>query len=953
VTGATSSHDVLAGPIDDEVDVLVVGGGPVGISLGIELGRRGVVTLVAERYTHTHRERGNIRGRGLSMRCMEHLRRWGIAEAARALSTLPAEWPREVSVVTALTEHELVRLSRNAYVPAADLAAEPGLSLPQHLLTSLLQHTAQDLGTGVWSGWQVVRLAQDDDGVTARLLDVPTGRTRIVRAHYAVGADGGRSLVRQVAGIDREESEPIGKNLSVSLHFPDAFEQLGISPNANYMLFTEEINTLFCPYNAQEWGYAIGPVPMDFDWSTIDLVQETRRRIGRDADFDVLWSSPYPVQKRVARSYRAGRLFLAGDAAHLFPPYLGQNMNTGIDDAVNLGWKLAAVVQGWGGQTLLDSYSAERRPIGWRNASASVSTAQVMMQARDYLAEQGIPRGGGPASERRRRELGEHIYAITHREWNTFGIVLDQRYDRSPVVVSDGSPEPEWDATRYVPDSRPGHRAPHVPLPDGRALYDLLGPEFTLLDLDTDHAAGHAGGEDAALIAKAAALAGVPVDVVRPGVPAVRAAYGHRLVLVRPDQHVAWRGNAAPPDVRAVLDTIRGAEPGRVTASATATAGPAAAVGGTADRRRRLVTATAPAAGTTALDTIWYSRCPVPTASAVAIGDGWLDREFAPDGIDVRSLRDSDDSTHRHRHYTHDHPALFREGGIVPPLVSLARGGDLRLLALAGVDQFHAVVALSEGGIHTATDLMGRRVAIPRRPGQPVDFPRPLARYYLAEALGRAGLTEDDVRLVDVTSDESFIGTGAARRTASLYTARDNIRLHSAEVLALVRGQVDAIVLSGGHGRAVSALIGAEPVIDLSNPDPSRWQPNHLRILTASTVIVQTRPDLVVRYLATLLAAAGWAAAHPGAARRIVAAEEGLAEEWVDQGYHPALSAHLGLALDDADLAALQRRAAFFYDHGFLDTAVEVADWIAPDLLERAQQLLPPLPAPPPESEDL
>jgi 2-polyprenyl-6-methoxyphenol hydroxylase-like FAD-dependent oxidoreductase len=548
MTGTTPRHDALAGPADDEVDVLVVGGGPVGSSLGIELGRRGVATLVAERYTHTHRERGNIRGRGLSMRSMEHLRRWGIAEAARALSTLPAQWPREVSVVTALTEHELIRLSRNAYVASADLAAEAGHSLPQHLLTTLLQRTARDLGTQVWPGWQVVRLAQDGDGVTARLLEVPTGRTRIVRARYAVGADGGHSLVRQVAGIDREESEPIGKNLSVSLHFPDAFEQLGITPNANYMLFTEEINTLFCPYNAQEWGYAIGPEPLDFDWGTLDLVEETRRRIGRDADFEVLWSSPYPIQKRVARTYSAGRLF---------PPYLGQNMNTGIDDAVNLGWKLAAVVQGWGGQTLLDSYSAERRPIGWRNASASVATAQVMMQARDYLAAQGIPRGDDPASEQRRRELGEQVYAITHREWNTFGIVLDQRYDRSPVVVPDGSPEPGWDAVGYVPDSRPGHRAPHVPLPDGRALYDLLGLDFTLLDLGSDDA-GDRGGEDAELITKAAALAGVPVDVVRPCAPAVRAAYGHRLVLVRPDQHVAWRGSAAPRDLRAVLDTIRG-----------------------------------------------------------------------------------------------------------------------------------------------------------------------------------------------------------------------------------------------------------------------------------------------------------------------------------------------------------------------------------------------------------
>jgi len=554
VSASIFGQDTPVRPIDDEVDVLVVGGGPVGSSLGIELGRRGVRTVVAERYTHTHRQRGNIRARGLSVRSMEHLRRWGVADAARALVTLPAEWPRDVAVVTALTEHELIRLTRNAYVPVTDLAAEPALSLPQHLLNSVLQDAAQAAGADFRIGWEVVRLEQDADGVTARLLEVTTGRTRIVHARYGVGCDGGRSLVRQVAGISREESVPIGKNLSVSLHFPDAFDQLGIAPNANYMLFTEHINTLFCPYNAQEWGYAIGPVPMNFDFDTLDLDAETRLRIGRDAEFSVLWSSPYPVQKRVARTYRNGRLFLAGDAAHLFPPYLGQNMNTGIDDAVNLGWKLAAAVHGWGGEELLDSYSAERRPIGWRNASASVSTAQVMVDARDYLATTGIPRGDDAESESTRRELGRKIYEITHREWNTNGIVLDQRYDESPVTVPDGTGAPEWDQTSYTPNARPGHRAPHIALPDGRALFDIFGDQFTLLDLGAESG-------DVESLAKAAGAATLPLDVLRIDLPAVRVAYGRRLVLVRPDQHVAWRGDETPADPRALFDTVRGVGP--------------------------------------------------------------------------------------------------------------------------------------------------------------------------------------------------------------------------------------------------------------------------------------------------------------------------------------------------------------------------------------------------------
>jgi hypothetical protein len=274
-----------------------------------------------------------------------------------------------------------------------------------------------------------------------------------VRAAFAVGCDGGRSLVRGVASISREESEPVGKNLSVSLYFPDAFTQLGIQPNANYMVFNEDMNTLFCPYNAQEWGYAIGPVPMDFDFGTLDLAEETRRRIGRDAVFTVLWSSDY-----------------AGDQA-----------------------AVAA-----------------------------------------------------------RRQLGRDLYAITYQEWNTIGIVLDQRYDSSAVIVEDGSTAPDWDATRYLPLARPGHRAPHVALPSGRALYDMLGLEFTLLDLG-------AKTSDVEAMTKAAAAAGVPALVLRLDSPEIGAVYGQLLVLIRPDQHVAWRGPSAPPDPGKVFDTVRGA----------------------------------------------------------------------------------------------------------------------------------------------------------------------------------------------------------------------------------------------------------------------------------------------------------------------------------------------------------------------------------------------------------
>jgi 2-polyprenyl-6-methoxyphenol hydroxylase-like FAD-dependent oxidoreductase len=536
----------------EPIDVLVVGGGPVGASLAIELSLRGIDVVVAERYTYSHRQRGNIRGRGLSVRSMEHLRRWGIADSLRDQVTVPTQWSRDMIIKTELAGPELVRFGRNIYAGGAELSPEAGLGIPQHILTVALQQRADEAGADVLLGWQVVELEPDPDGVNATLLEVTSGATRHVRAKYTVGCDGGRSLVRETAGIEREESEPLGKNLSVSLYFPDAFDQLDIEPAANFMVFNENGSTLFCPYNAQEWGYAIGPVPLDTDFGALDLEAETRRRIGTDARFTVLWSSPYPIQKRVAKTYRADRLFLAGDAAHLFPPYLGQNMNTGIEDAVNLGWKLAAAVQGWSGALLLDTYSSERRPVGWRNAGASVDTSRAMGRGVKFLRDAGIPRGDSAADAARRAELGHELYAITHREWNSFGIVLDQRYDASPTTVGDDSVAPDWDQTTYPALAKPGHRAPHLWLEPGIALYDRLGQDFTLLDLG-------AATDQVEPIAKAAADLGVPLSVLRLGSAEARDQYQAALVLVRPDQHVAWRSSAAPSDAVALIDAIRGA----------------------------------------------------------------------------------------------------------------------------------------------------------------------------------------------------------------------------------------------------------------------------------------------------------------------------------------------------------------------------------------------------------
>jgi hypothetical protein len=243
-------------------------------------------------------------------------------------------------------------------------------------------------------------------------------------------------------------------------------------------------------------------------------------------------------------------VLIAGDACHLFCPFGGFNMNTGIDDAANLGWKLAAVLAGWGGELLLDSYGEERRPIALQNCGAASDNVAALVAAISEVIGAGVPDGEGPDQDAERRRLGQRLYDATYPEWNTHGIVLDQRYASSPVIVDDGSHAPAWDRTVYLALAKPGHRAPHALLDGGEPLIDRLGDGLTLLDCGADAAEVDA-------LASAAASRGVPLEVLP--APALADLYGAPLTLVRPDQHVAWRGEQAPPDAGAMIDVVRGA----------------------------------------------------------------------------------------------------------------------------------------------------------------------------------------------------------------------------------------------------------------------------------------------------------------------------------------------------------------------------------------------------------
>jgi hypothetical protein len=292
---------------------------------------------------------------------------------------------------------------------------------------------------------------------------------------------------------------------------------------------------------------------------TAQVADWLKRTIGADIDVEILAYHPWNAgQALVAERYRAGRIFIAGDAAHLFTPTGGFGMNTGIDDSANLAWKLAAVLAGWGGPGLLDSYQAERKPIGLRNTGASRKYASRM---HDALVPEEIE-SDGPAGEAARAAAAQMTY-VRYNHFNrdedkdAVGVQLGSRYDASPVIVADGEPPPDifpetYD--KYVPSGLPGGRAPHLWLDDrrvmGSSLFDRFGRGFTLLRFGRT--------ADTAVLTRAAAVRKISLAILDVTLPEGRPLYGRNLALIRPDQYIAWRGDRLPDDVDALLARVTG-----------------------------------------------------------------------------------------------------------------------------------------------------------------------------------------------------------------------------------------------------------------------------------------------------------------------------------------------------------------------------------------------------------
>jgi 2-polyprenyl-6-methoxyphenol hydroxylase-like FAD-dependent oxidoreductase len=532
--------------------VLIVGGGPVGSTLALDLAARGIDCVVAERNPPDHMP--GVKCNHVAARTMEVFRRLGIVQQVRDTG-LPADHANDIAFRTSATGIEFGRImipcrqDRYTNKDGPDgfwPTPEPPHRINQIYLDPLLAQIARDTPLVRYiNQLEVEGFTQSGDGVTAEAIDHTTGARQLVHCDYLVGCDGPSSRVRHLIDAKLTGDALIGRTQSTYVRAPGLAARMRASRAwSTQVLNPKRSANMFAVDGRETWLIHNYLRPDETDFDAIDANWCIRTIMGVDADFhyEVITRENWIGRRLLADRFRDRRAFICGDAAHLWVPSAGYGMNAGIADAMNLSWMLAGVLHGWADPDILAAHEAERWPITEQVSHYAMNTSLAVARTRTEVPEDIEHNAATQAA------FGQAMQKMHTPQFCCGGLNFGYFYDRSPIIQYDGETAPSYTMDKFTPSTVPGCRTPHIWLDDGRSLYDAMGPDFCLLRFDRS--------VDVSGLVDAAAHRHLPMCVLDVEPADV---YRHKLVLSRPDQHIAWRGDIPPNNPLAQLDKIRGA----------------------------------------------------------------------------------------------------------------------------------------------------------------------------------------------------------------------------------------------------------------------------------------------------------------------------------------------------------------------------------------------------------
>ena len=557
-----------AAPVEYAAQVAIIGSGPVGMTLALDLAGRGVEVLLVEKRAETDPPAG--RCNHISARSLEIFRRLGLAAEIRQAG-LAADYPHDVAYVTAMTGHELTRIripsradrfSDGDYADSGWPTTEPPHRCNQIYFDPILRrHVREHPGITTLYDTEILAVSEGEDHALAVGRTLTDKREVAIRCDYIVGCDGGSSLVRKAIGASLQGDGLISQTRSVMVRAPDLRDRMRVDPAWMTWFVGNPIFGCLIALNGTDlWTFLLWLPEGVEDFEQLDPHQAIRQAFGAELDFSILTIDDWYGRRMVADRFRKGRMLICGDAAHIWIPFAGYGMNAGIADAATLAWQLAAVVNGWGDPALLDAYEAERQPVTEQVSNQAMSLALSNLDM-DLAARQGDALlDEGPAGAAARRRTGDMLYRANLGQFACLGLNFGTYYQNSPVIAHEAEPAPTYDLETYTPSTVPGCRTPHFWLDAETSLYDRLGDGYTLLRFDPS--------VDVTALLEAAKARGVPLALLDIDVVERPAGYTTALALSRSDQHIAWRGNFVPDDPVALVDKLRGVGAGQTEKAA-------------------------------------------------------------------------------------------------------------------------------------------------------------------------------------------------------------------------------------------------------------------------------------------------------------------------------------------------------------------------------------------------